>query len=593
MPHSYRTDWDLSMFYSGLDDPRLARDIARIVPAVREFAERFAGRIATASVETLVEYYEEDGRLHDLLQAPSLYLMYRGSLDTQDLEVQKLSGALEVASVEAGKFTLPLEQEWKALGRERIEAMAREERLAEHANDLMDRARSLAHILSEPEENVLLAKSRALGSDISMHEELTGSYTYEVTVDGETKTMTEEEVRSLRSDADRAKRRESLRALRSVYNTRQTQITLSRIYTAVVKDSVSDVELRGYSGVMEPRNISEQLDSSTVDALLAQVKANSHLMRRYYDLKRRHLGLDTLEVCDVLAPVGASGRKFSFDETVELHLATMREFDNEFHDLSVMFLERGRVDVMPRPGKRGGAFACYTKNTPSFVLLNHTGDIRDVSTLSHEFGHAIHGELSQARSHTGFDSPLSLAETASIFSETLLADRLTSLLDADEKLFLLDTRLQDVMGTIFTQVQYVAFERRAHEAIARGEELTYRDLNIMWREERVAFTGDSIAYDLPAEEESGWSMIPHIFRSPFYCYAYAFGNILVFSLLAKYRAMGADFVPAYKAILASGGSKRPKDLLAEHGIDIDSPEFYSGAFSEIARQLDAYEALLS
>ncbi|HRI36140.1 MAG TPA: M3 family metallopeptidase [bacterium] len=446
-----------------------------------------------------------------------------------------MSGALEVASVEAGKFTLSLEQEWKILGVERIREIAEDSRLAEHRNDLLQRADGLAHLLSESEERVLLAKSRALGSDLSLHEELTGSYLFDVTVDGETKTVTEEEVRTMRSDPDRTKRRESLRSIRHVYNSRQNQIALSRIYTAVVKDHVSDVELRGYSSVMEPRNISEQLDNTTVDTLLRQVRENAHLMRQYYDLKRQHLGLETFEVCDALAPVGSSGRKFSFGESVELHLSTMREFDTEFHDLSVMFLREGRVDVSPRPGKRGGAFACYTKNTPSFVLLNHTGEIRDVSTLSHEFGHAIHGELSQARSHTGFDSPLSLAETASIFSETLLADRLDQLLEARERLFLLDVRIQDMISTIFTQIQYVAFERRVHEAIVRGEELTYRDLNVMWREERLAFTGDSIVHDLPAEEESGWSMIPHIFRSPFYCYAYAFGNILVSSLVAKYR----------------------------------------------------------
>jgi oligoendopeptidase F len=588
----YRTEWDLSGFYTGLDDPRLMADIESIVPVIREFAQKFEGRIADASVDTLVEYYAEDARIHDLLQKPGLYLLYVGSLDTQDLEVQKISGALEVASVEASKFTLGLEQEWKTLGRERIEAMAADPRLAEHASDLMDRAMSLKHLLSESEEKALLSKSRALGSDLSMHEELTGSYSFEVEIDGNKSIVTEEEVRAMRSHHDRAVRRESLRSIRAVYNTRQTQIVLARIYTAIVKDSVSDVELRGYASVMEPRNISEQLDNATVNTLLEQTRANSHLMRRYHDLKRRHLGLDKLEVCDTLAPVGSSGRKFSFDESVELHLATMREFDSEFHDFSVMFLEKGRVDAMPRIGKRGGAFACYSKNSPSFVLLNHTGELRDVSTISHEFGHAIHGELSQSRSHTGFDSPLSLAETASIFSETLLSDRLTSLLDADERLFLLDNRLGDIMATIFRQVQYVAFERRAHEAIARGEELTYRDLNIMWRESQTDFVGDSVAYDLPPEEESSWSMIPHIFRSPFYCYAYAFGNILTFSLLSRYRAEGAAFVPAYKAILASGGSKRPKELLAEHGIDIDSPEFYAGAFSEIARQLDAYEALL-
>ncbi len=156
----------------------------------------------------------------------------------------------------------------------------------------------------------------------------------------------------------------------------------------------------------------------------------------------------------------------------------------------------------------------------------------------------------------------------------------------------MDARLQDIMATIFRQIQYITFEKRVHESIASGMELTYRELNALWREEQIRFTGASVTYSTLAEEESGWSMIPHIFSTPFYCYAYAFGNILVFALLDRYRREGASFIPEYKSILASGGSKRPKELLMEHGFDIGSPEFYRSAFRSIGAMLDEYEALI-
>lgn len=223
------------------------------------------------------------------------------------------------------------------------------------------------------------------------------------------------------------------------------------------------------------------------------------------------------------------------------------------------------------------------------MLLNHTNKLRDVSTLSHELGHATHGHLAQIQKPAVYDSPLSLAETASIFNEMLLSEKIRKELSQEEYKEFLNEKLSDVFATIFRQIQYIAFERRAHEAIFAGQELTYHDFNRMWREEQIRMTGESIVYDVTQEDESGWSMIPHIFASPFYCYAYAFGNILVFALYNRYIKEGASFVESYKNILRSGGSKRPKDLLAEYGFDITSPQFYRDAMEEIEKMVVEFE----
>lgn len=225
------------------------------------------------------------------------------------------------------------------------------------------------------------------------------------------------------------------------------------------------------------------------------------------------------------------------------------------------------------------------------MLLNYTGKLRDVSTLSHELGHAIHGHLSQVQEAPVYDSPLSLAETASIFCEMLLSEKIRSMITPDEYREYLNERLGDVFATIFRQVQYVIFERQVHTEIQGGGELTYKDLNRLWRTEQDKLYGGIVEYDVAAEEESGWSMIPHIFHSPFYCYAYAFGNLLTFALYNRVQD-GSLSVEDYKDILRAGGSERPRDLLGRYRIDIASPEFYQAGIREVEKMVEEFEKLV-
>lgn len=225
------------------------------------------------------------------------------------------------------------------------------------------------------------------------------------------------------------------------------------------------------------------------------------------------------------------------------------------------------------------------------VLLNFTGKLRDVSTISHELGHAIHGHLSQGQEAPVYDSPLSLAETASIFSEMLLGEKVKSLVSREEYLDYLNERLSDVFATIFRQVQYVIFEREVHTQIHQGKELTYKELNTLWRTEQEKLYAGTVAYDVDASEESGWSMIPHIYHTPFYCYAYAFGNLLTFALYNGVQS-GKITKEDYKNILRAGGSERPRELLAKYGIDISSREFYQSGIREIEKMVEEFESLI-
>ena len=592
---TYPTKWNLARyFYTGLDDPRLATDIANILPATVKFSKKYEDTFHTfTTAEQILSFYADYTVMSHDMATPSYYLFYRSSLDTQDLAVTKRMGEVDYIYTEASNQLLWVAQWWKQIGYEQIILWSHDRALARYKNDLLSTADGIRYILGEAEEKVLNLKSRPLALANSLHDELTGSYEYTMTIDGEVKKLTEEEVRSYRQHTDRNIRRESYESLRRVYNSKQTQITLGNIYTSIVKDWTSEITMRGYPDtVMAQRNISEEMDDEVVDMLLSEVERAYPLYQRFLAIKAKMLELESdFSVYDIGAPLGTVDKNFTFDEAYDLHLSVMRDFDTEFYDYSLRMIEEERIDVFPQVGKRGGAYASYRKWEESFVLLNFTGKLRDVSTISHELGHAIHGHLSQWQEAPVYDSALSLAETASIFSEMLLWEKVKSLVTPEEYKEYLNERLGDIFATIWRQVQYVAFERDVHTQIYSGQELSYKDLNILWRGHQDKLYGGVVAYDTDAESESGWSMIPHIYHTPFYCYAYAFGNLLTFALYNKVqdRSLSKE---DYKDILRAGGSERPRDLLARYGIDIASPEFYQAWLREVEKMVDEFEKMV-
>jgi oligoendopeptidase F len=622
---SYPTSWNLARyFYSGLDDPRLAADIAQILPITKAFSEKYSTKFAKFTLPSeMLEFYQTYTALSYDMARASYYLFYRSSLDTQDLAVTKRMGEVDYIYTEASDLMLFVAQGWKEIGYDLIMEWSRDPLLARYKNDLISTADGIKYILGEGEERVLNIKSRPLGLAWALHDELTGSYEYMMTIDGVEKKLTEEEVRSYRQHTDRAVREESYRSLRRVYNSKQNQIALGNIYTSIVKDWTSEIKIRGYTdNVMAQRNLSEEMDDEVVDMLLSEVERAYPIYQRFLRAKVRMLQLvisnqstvirsesikDKIEnhsdnwslqtdhsfsIWDVGAPLGQADKDFTFEEAYDLHLSVMKDFDPDFYEYSVRMIEEERIDVFPRAGKRGWAFASYRKWDESFVLLNFTGKLRDVSTISHELGHAIHGHLSQVQEAPVYDSPLSMAETASIFSEMLLGEKVKSLVSADEYREYLNERLGDIFSTIFRQIQYITFEREVHEQIYRGEELSYKDLNVLWRREQEKLYGGVVCYDVEWEDESGWSMIPHIYHSPFYCYAYAFGNLLTFALYHKVHGEKSLSVEDYKDILRAGGSERPRDLLGRYGIDIASPEFYRAGLAEVEHMVEEFEKLI-
>lgn len=591
---NYPTSWNLSRyFYSWLDDARLQSDIEKILPATYAFRDIYKNTLENfQKPEEILQFYKDYETLQYTIGTSGYYLFYLSSLDTQNTEVLKKMGELQFLHTEASNELLFVSQAWKTIGYEKIMEWSNSPLLAWYRNDLISTAENLKYILSEKEEKTLNIKSRPLSLANDLHDELTGSFEFSMNIHGEEKKLTEEEVRSYRQHTERAIREEAYKSLRRVYNTKQNQITLGNIYTSIVKDWSTDIQLRGYTTVMEPRNLSEEMDNATIDTLIAEVTNAYPIYNRFLKAKARILWIDNFAVWDTGAPIGSTDKDYSFDEAFDLHLSVMKDFDEEFYEYSKKMIEEERIDVFPKSGKRGGAYASYRKWDESFVLLNFTGKLRDVATISHELWHAIHGHLSQAQEWAVYDSPLSLAETASIFSEMLLWEKIKTLISKEEYLDYLNERLWDIFATIFRQIQYIVFEKQVHESIHAGKELTFKELNILWRNEQEKLFWDSVRFDVDKDNESGWSMIPHIFHTPFYCYAYAFWNILTFSLYNLVQ-WGQLSVEDYKNILRAGWSEKPKDLLAKYWIDITHPEFYKAGIKEIETLVSEFESLIS
>jgi len=594
---TYNYNWDLkNYFYNWIDDENLENDLKNVIKNIQSFIKKYKWKIQKfTKPEEFLGYYQDDEKISLKLNKIFHYLFYKNSLDTQDQVIIKKTMEVENMFIEIQNQLLFVQEEFKKLWKNKLKEFSQSPILKNYKYLLEDKIKSFKHILSKKEEK-LLNELWTVDSQVeNLYNEFHSWLNFKIKINWENKTLTEDEVRSLRSHKEPKTRRLAYKTLREVYWKKWNKTVLTNIYSTFVKQWILSVKLRKYKTVMEPRNISEWLDNKVVDLLMEQVIQNYNLFQRYVKIKAKLLWKKSpLPIQDLQAPVIESRSKFTKDQAIEKHLDVMKDFDETFYNYSVDLLKKWRVDFEPKQWKRWWAFASYSKWQESFVLLNFTWKLNDISTLSHEFWHAIHGHLSQIQPEAVYDSPLSLAETASIFNEMLLSEYLLKdkNITKEDKISLLENKLWDIFATIFRQIQYVDFERQVHTWIQNNQQFSHKDYCKLWRSTQEKMSWKTIKFDVKAEEESWWSMIPHIFHTPFYCYAYAFGNILTFSLYNKYKTEWKEFVKDYKQILSSGGSIPPKELLAQFWIDITKKKFYQNAFKEIEKMLDNLESLI-
>ncbi len=572
--------WDLSLLYSGPDDPRWAGDMDRARERGKSFRHDFRGRTRSEnlSAELLAAALRSYEELQKTGLKPYLYaqLLFAGD-SSPDSHKALMAQAREVWSALAEE-TLFFELELLAIDEERMAALLRDPEVAPYAHYLQQLRAHAPYTLSEEVEQALKRKDLS-GKEafVQLFEELTSSLQFTFCLPGEEapREVTGEELLALLYHPERRVREEAFSAFLEKHA--DNALVLTSCFNNLLLDHAKEVELRRYPDLMTPTHLANETEAEMVERLMEVTENNYGLAREYFELKRRLLGLPQLKNTDLYAPLGTESRQVPYAEARETVLAAFRGFSPALAKTAETFFTGRRIDVLPRPGKSGGAFCQgMLPGLPPYVLLNYTGTLRDVATLAHELGHGVHFALSQGQNLFHYQAPLPFAETASVFGEMLLTrhllDRET---DRQAKIELLCGKLEDIIATTFRQNVLTRFELAAHRQRAAGL-LAADDLCRLWWEENRKLFGDAVEMIEPYRW--GWSYISHFIHARFYCYSYVFGELLVLALYQKYREEGADFVPKYLELLSQGGSRKPAELLAPLGIDLADPDFWQKGY---------------
>lgn len=446
------------------------------------------------------------------------------------------------------------------------------------------------HTLTEPEEKIINIKNVTGRSAVNtLYDVVANGLTFRLKVGGKTKVLNREGLMTYVRSPKAAVRQAAYQELYRVFSAQRD--VLGEMYKTLVNDWKSEnVGLRRFASPIAARNLGNDVPDSAVDVLLSVCAENADLFQQYFKLKARICGIRAMSRYHLYAPHRTDVKKYRYADAVNMVLAAYRGFSPRMADLAQQVFTDRHIDAPTRPGKLGGAF-CYSvvPGLTPYVLLNYTGDARDIATMAHELGHAVHGMLAAHHSVFTFHSTLPLAETASVFGERILSDALMQQ-ESNKKIRqgLLLSQLDDIYATVLRQAYFVRFERTAHQMIAEGA--TGEQLAQTYMSELRQQFGKAV--NVPDEFQWEWLTIPHIYASPFYCYAYSFGNLLVLALYRTYQQEGHAFVPQYLDLLASGGSMSPERILASVNVDMTSKAFWQSGFTTIRDMIGQLEATL-
>jgi oligoendopeptidase F len=587
-----QTRWSLTDLMPSSDETAVNAAFDQLSSEVKSFANetrpKLNENISTEVFMSIIQRLESINRQGYRLYGYASLLF---SADTQDQGAQTLLARVQQFMAEMQNQLIFFELWWKQID----EAAAA--RLMDAAGDYRYWLEEMRHFkkytLSEPEEKVINIKDVTGSSAINrLYDSITNRYTYKLTVDGQEKELTRGELMVYVRQADPDLRARAYQELYKVYS--NDAPILGQIYQTLVRDwNNENIQLRGFDSPISVRNLVNDIPDEVVNTLLDVCQRNSPVFQLYFKLKARWLKLEKLRRYDVYAPVSAPTEKvekrYPFEDAGRMVFDSFREFDPEFAALAERVFVSNHLDGEVRKGKRGGAF-CSTVDpqiTP-WVLLNFQGRADDVATMAHELGHAIHSMLAANHSLFTFHASLPLAETASTFGEMMLVDRLLrDETDENVRRDILFRQVDDAYATIQRQAFFALFERQAHQMIQQNASVD--DISEAYLANLHTQFGDAV--EVSDEFRWEWISIPHIYGTPFYVYAYSFGQLLVLSLYQQYQREGDSFKPRYRKILATGGAKSPTEVLDEAGIDVRDPAFWQGGFDVITHLIEQLEAL--
>lgn len=579
--------WNLVDLFPGFDSPELESAFDNVEEQVASFEgvrNKLNPDIDAETFLDVVRASEESTRIVNRIYA---FAGLSFAEDTQNQNAQSLMGRVQQFVAEMQNRTLFFNLWWKDLDDTNAQ------RLMDASGDyryyLEEIRHFKPHTLSESEEKVINLKD-VTGSSalVNLYDAVTNRYVFKLEVDGEVKELTRAQLQPYIQGPDPDLRARAYQELYRVYG--EDGPVLGQMYQTRARDWHNEnITLRKFSSPIAVRNLANDIPDEAVNVLMDVTKKNAKIFQRYFRMKAKYVGMDKLRRYDIYAPVVKSDKAFEFGEAARMVLESFSAFEPRVGELAQRVFDQDHLDSEVRKGKQGGAFCASInpENTP-YVLMNYTGRARDVATLAHELGHAIHAMLASHHSTFTFHSSLPLAETASTFGEMMLTEKLLSE-ETDEAVRrdILFKQMDDAFATILRQIYFAMFEREAHEMIQKNASTD--ELSAAYMKNLEEQFGDSV--ELSEEFKWEWVSIPHIYHTPFYVYAYAFGQLLVFSLYQQYKAEGESFKPKYLKILSAGGSEAPEKILSEAGIDIRSTKFWQGGFDVLSKMVDELEKL--
>jgi oligoendopeptidase F len=577
-PHSSADGvaWNLTELYARVDDPEIDRDLQSVLTRAQEFERSYRGTINVPegpAPGALLGALTELESLSEQMDRPAVFAGLLHASKTDEPRHGALLSRTREQRTAINKHLIFFDLEWVKLADEPAGALITHPLLARYHHYLEQKRLWRPHYLTEPEEKILDDKGvTGRAAFVRLFDETVAALQFPYTHSGRTETVSLQQINARLYDADRSVRQDAAAALTAGLRGQARLLTF--IFNNLVLDHKSDCELRHFDDPMAPRHLANEIDARVVAALMTAAERHHGTVQRYYRLKGRLLGLEPLYDYDRYAPLFPDVPDMDWSRARQTVRDSYQAFSPRAGAIVGEFFDKHWIDAELRPGKRSGAFS--SSAVPSvhpYILMNYTDKLRDVMTLAHELGHGLHQYLSRPVGYLQCDTPLTTAEMASVFGEMLTFQRLLVLFPEPRiRLALLCSKIEDGFATVFRQIVLTRFEQALHQARRERGELTTEQINELWMAANRPMHGNVV--QLTEGYGWWWLYIGHFIHVPFYCYAYAFGELLVLALVQKYREEGASFVPRYLELLAAGGSDAPHVLLRRLGVDVTDPDFW-------------------
>jgi len=577
--------WDIDTI---LPDGATGSDLFDQADAIADGLTALRGRVGELDASELAAAMHTIAELQDLVARVSYHAMLAFTTATDDPARGAAMAAAQERSTAIATKLIFFDLEWAAADDAHVATVLADAQLDFCRHHLENLRLTRPHLLSEAEETIVAEKSQTgFSAWVRLFDELASAVTVDLPDELGGSGLPLMQAASMLQHPDRSVRRQVATGITA--GLEPGLRTRAYVFNTLLLDKAVDDRLRHYDSWVSSRNLANEASDESVQALVDAVVDNYSIAQRWYTLKAKVLGLDRLADYDRMASVATADRQIGWSEGTQIVRDAYASFSPELAGIVDRFIDESWIDAPLRPGKRGGAFAAgVSPGHHPYVLLNWTSKSRDVATLAHELGHGVHFYLAREQGIFHQDVPLTVAETASVFGETVTSARLLSMIDdPNERFALLATTLEDSIATVFRQIAMNRFEHACHTARREEGELSVERFGDLWAQSQEAMLGDSV--EVTDGYRSWWSYVPHFMGSPGYVYAYAYGQLLALSVYARYQEEGDAFVPAYLELLRAGGSKSPEDLARIVDCDLTDPNFWRNGLKIVEGQLTAAE----